>query len=354
MSGWRPHFAGSIRVDDVQSVVRLIGDLDIATAEQLRVLLDEAAQSAPATLVVDLAGVEFLDASGLTVLVGLSRRLERSGTRLVLRSASPRIYRLFRVTGLLSRLGVEPSTVRPALVHALADAAGLPVARTVLDAAMRLVVTMTHAVVKGADGASITLPRHGRLGTVAASNDVVLEMDHDQYDTGQGPCLDAATQGERLHIPSLDDEQRWPDFVPRARARGIRSVLSTPLVLANHPVGALNIYSRTPDAFASHEQDWADQFAAEAARVVVAAEPEVLTEPFDGRLLDALLSREVIGQAQGMVMQRDGVSADAAYTHLRQLSRTSDEPLRSVCERLVGAGGGPEQSPGGDRGLPGR
>lgn len=84
-----------------------------------------------------------------------------------------------------------------------------------------------------------TLSGNGRLGTVAASNDVVLEMDHDQYDTGEGPCLD-----------------------------------STPLVAADLPIGALNVYSRTVGAFAEHEKQWADQFAA-AEAVVVMANAEV-------------------------------------------------------------------------------
>ena len=72
---------------------------------------------------------------------------------------------------------------------------------------------MAQAVVVGADGVSITRPRNGCLGTVAASDDVVLEMDHDKYDTGEGLCLDAVTEGERFHILSLREEDRWPAFV---------------------------------------------------------------------------------------------------------------------------------------------
>ena len=121
------------------------------------------------------------------------------------------------------------------LVASIAGVAAIPRSRDVLDAALKLVVTMAQAVVIGADGVSITLPRNGRFGTVAASNDVVLEMDHDQYDTGEGPCLDAAIQGERFHIDALGEESRWPAFVPRARARGIESILSTPLVAGGGP-----------------------------------------------------------------------------------------------------------------------
>jgi len=84
------------------------------------------------------------------------------------------------------------------------------------------------------------------MGTVAATDDTVAQMDRDQYATGQGPCLAAAGEGHWFHVESVDEEGRWPDFVPRARAGGIGSILSTPLMATGgRSVGALNIYSRT-------------------------------------------------------------------------------------------------------------
>jgi GAF domain-containing protein len=170
---------------------------------------------------------------------------------------------------------------------------------------------------------------------VAASNDVVLEMDKDQYDTGQGPCLDAARFGERFHIASLDAEGRWPEFVPRARARGIRSVMSTPMLAVGRPMGALNIYSRAVDAFAAHEQEWADQFAAEAAQVVTSSRTDAALAALTADLVDALESREVIALAQGVVMQRDGLSPAEAHALLVRTSRKTSQPLRGVCTDLV-------------------
>jgi GAF domain-containing protein len=174
---------------------------------------------------------------------------------------------------------------------------------------------------------------------VAASNDVVLEMDYDQYDTGEGPCLDAATQGERFHIESLGDEARWPDFVPRARARGIESILSTPLVGEDGPIGALNVYSRTIGAFAVHEKEWADQFASEAASVVSSAQLKPPAHELSEQIRHALMSREVIALAQGMVMQRDGTSPEAAHAVLMELSRRTGRRLRDVSDDLVRSSG---------------
>jgi anti-anti-sigma factor len=331
--------SGTVRVADGLAVLTLVGEVDIATVSQLRTLVDEALVAGALSVAVDLAAVRFLDAGGLNVLAVAGERLRANGGTLEVRAATPSIYRLFEVTGLTDALHVERPVVATDLVTALAGVVAIPRSEAVLDAALKLVVTMAQAVVIGADGVSITLPRHGRFGTVAASNNVVLEMDHDQYDTGEGPCLDAAKQGERFHIDSLGEEARWPAFVPRARARGIESILSTPLVAGGSPIGALNVYSRTIGAFAVHEKEWADQFAAQAASVVASAQVNAPVEELSAQVRRALVSREVIALAQGMVMQRDGSTAAAAHAHLMQVSRQSGRALLDVSHELVKSSG---------------
>ena len=327
-------FSGSVQVEERHAVVALAGEIDIATIGEVRALLDQAIALGAPRVTLDLAAVGFLDAGGIGVFVSAAERLRAIGGEFSVRAASAPAFRLFEATGLTQRLNVE-RPLTSALARGLAGAAELPLTRNVLDAALRLVVTMAQAVVVGADGVSITLPRHGRLGTVAASNDVVLQMDHDQYDTGEGPCLDAATQGERFHIESLDAEQRWPAFVPRARARGIESILSTPLVTDDRPIGALNVYSRTVGAFALHEKEWADQFAAEASAVVSSAQVGVPADTLSEQIQQALLTREVIAFAQGVVMGRDGVSPTAAHDILREVSRRTGRRMSEVCDELV-------------------
>ena len=181
------------------------------------------------------------------------------------------------------------------------------------------------------------MPGAGGLRTVAASNDVVLQMDTDQYDTLQGPCLDAATQGEGFHSPSLQSERRWPQFVPRARARGIESIMYTPLLAADRPRGALNVYSRAPDALASHEQQWAIQFAREASNVLEVADDSVTADSLDDDISYALRARESIALAQGFVMGRQHLTADAASRFLIDISRRTSKPLLRICEDIVDA-----------------
>lgn len=331
------HFTGSTTMDHGLVLITVSGEIDIATVTQFRALLLDAVAMGIPRVTVDMAGVSFMDARGLTVLATAAQRLRLSGSRLAVRSVPPHVYRLFEITGLTDALDVEAPVASTALVRALAGIAALPLARDVLDAALKLVVTMAHSVIEGADGVSITLPRNGRLGTVAASNDVVLEMDHDQYDTAQGPCLDAATRGERYHIDALAEELRWPAFVPRARARGIECILSTPLKTGDEPIGALNVYSRQAMAFAAREKQWCDHFADEASAVVASAHGSGSSvDDVLARVQQALHSREVIALAQGMVMQRDGITASSAHALLADVSRTTGTPLHEVANDLVG------------------
>ncbi len=213
----------------------------------------------------------------------------------------------------------------------------LPADIDVIDGALRLVVALARATVSGADGVSLSLRRHGRLATVAASDQTISDMDADQYATGEGPCVDASVEGRWFHVESLDQETRWPSFTPRARELGISSILSSPLLAADRPVGALNMYSRTAVAFGSKEQELASIFATEASLILRHAGVDVSDEQCSERLDEALRSRQVIAQAQGVVMERNGISEEAAYTLLRDFSRRSNRPLRDRAADVVGS-----------------
>jgi transcriptional regulator with GAF, ATPase, and Fis domain len=223
------------------------------------------------------------------------------------------------------------------LSRSLLRVAAIPANEEVLDAALRLVVALARVTVTGADGVSVCLSRHGALRTVAASDATVTGMDRDQYATGEGPCVAAATEGHWFHVESLDDERRWPAFIPRARERGINSILSTPLLTETRPMGALNIYSLRARAFAKPELELSSMLASRASDLLVSAAMDVSMEDLSRQLQEALKGRDVIAQARGVLMARHSVSADAAYTMLRRSSRQGNTPLRRVAEDLMGS-----------------
>lgn len=344
-------------VDD-QPVVGVRGEVDLVTAPVLGALVDALIGGGHRSLVVDLGGVDFMSASGLNVIAAGAGHLGRIGGGLALRSPSAVVSRMLAVTGLSEVVRVESpdpdpgplpaerSTAAPgfpvrvgvaALAGPIRRVTAIPASADVVDGALRLVVALAQVTVDGADGVSVSLHRHGRLTTVAATDQTISEMDADQYATGEGPCVDASVEGRRFYAESLADESRWPAFTPKARGLGINAILSTPLMAHDRPIGALNIYSGRSAAFATREQELASIFATEASSILRDAGADVADEALAGRLGEALAAREVIAQAQGVVMAREGVSADDAFTTLRRLSGRSERSLRDVATDVVDA-----------------
>ena len=218
----------------------------MVTAPELAAVLVAVAAGPRPSVVLDLGDVSFIDARGLGAVAQAVADLRPSGRRLTLHSVSRFRRRLLAITGLDQLVDVDPPADEPAVAVDLARTMALPADQAVLAAALRLVVAVAKSTVIGADGVSISLARHGRVRTVAATDATVAGMDEDQYLSDEGPCLDAAAGGQGVYVTALAEEERWPGFVPRAQARGIKSVLSTPLRLSEEPTGALNMYSFTP------------------------------------------------------------------------------------------------------------
>ena len=214
-----------------------------------------------------------------------------------------------------------------------------------IDSSLQLVVSLARATVARANGVSVSLQRHGRLATVAATDQTVLDMDAGQYATGEGPCVDASNEGRSFSTESLDQETRWPSFTPKARELGIAAILSNPLLVEGRPVGALNIYSRTAAAFSYHEQQLAAIFASEASLILENAGADVSDDELSMRLQETLQSRQVIARAEGVIMEREGISADDAYRLLVDFSRIGSQPLRQRAVDVVDSTRRPQSNP---------
>lgn len=126
---------------------------------------------------------------------------------------------------------------------------GLVLTQESLQGAHQEVTRIAVRALPQADGATITTFHDGRPDASAASDEWARCLDEMQYVEHEGPCLDAARTGNTFRLRDLAQEQRWPAYVPRALAAGVRSVLSLPLAAEGRLIGALNLYSRSPDAF---------------------------------------------------------------------------------------------------------
>ena len=292
-------------------------------------------------------------------------RLAALARHFAVRSPSPRVRRLLDVSGLTDKISAEEPDLLGAAGGEHARTSGptgsrvprstwptckigsaFPSADDVVDGALRMVVALTRATMDAADGVSVSLRRNGRLATVAASDQVILDMDTYQYATGEGPCIDASVEGRRFQTQSLAEETRWPAFTPKAHSLGISAILSTPLTASQQPVGALNIYSHRPAVFAAEDEVLASVFAAETSTILTETRADVTGEEQGVRIQAALRVRRAIAQAQGVIMEREGVSQDEAYTVLRLDSQRTGRCLHDHADEIVASSRRPERDPG--------
>lgn len=202
---------------------------------------------------------------------------------------------------------------------------------------------VTRAAVKTVPGcghAAISLVRRrGPIETVAATDEVPELVDLVQYETGEGPCVDAIAEHEVFWIDDLAAEERWPKFSTRAvEETGVRSMLAFRLFVDQDTVGALNLYSREVGAFSDDARGIGAILAAHAAIAMFAAREKEHAE----QLEEALCSNRRIGMAMGVLMAQGHLTEDQAISLLRRASQYLNIKLREIAEQVVETGALPD------------
>lgn len=198
-------------------------------------------------------------------------------------------------------------------------------------------------VIRPADFCGITVRRRrGRLETLAQTDGLAGRCDELQYELNEGPCVDSALEAEPFLIISTADDERWPQWGPKAAALGARSLISAqldgpPWHSSDDPLGAVNLYSRHTGAFGVQDLRRLRIFTVHAANALATAR-------MIGGLDEAVAARHRIGMAQGILMQRYGLGADAAFEFLQRCASTSNIKLRDLASELLETGELPEAS----------
>jgi GAF domain-containing protein len=222
-----------------------------------------------------------------------------------------------------------PMSERLRLASAMAEVA-LSVQEDGLDLGERLQILADGAVdiVPGADCAAIVVPDgQQRLTARAVCGQLPPEVVRLQSDLGEGPCLTAVAQTDRVCVPDVARDPRWPRFASRAAAWGVRSMICTPLVLGTTVLGSLSLGSAAVDAFDEESASLAAIFAAHTTTALAAAEGR-------RQLSAAISSRDIIGQAKGILMERYNMNADAAFAVLIRTSQNANVKLHDVAVDL--------------------
>ena len=176
--------------------------------------------------------------------------------------------------------------------------------------------------------ASITIQHaDGRLETSAPTDDLVLRLDAAQYEFREGPCYEAATDTVHVSSPDLTSEPRWPRYAPVAVAAGVQAQAGVRLFDARESNGALNLYSRERGSF--EELDGLGQLFSHHAATAIDYAREIT------QLQQAVQTRQVIGQAVGIVMHQYGLDDARAFAFLTRLSSHSNQKLRLVADQVI-------------------
>ena len=333
--------------DDVGHAVDVVvtGEIDILTAPRLRAVLDNAA-SLSDRVMLDLAGVEFIDSTGLSALVAADATMTDSGKSLQLKEPSVAVQRLLQLAGLRDHFtAADPlPTQSPSAVD---DPVGRQLTQVIVELASALltehslrddlegVIRFACQVVPGCSAASVALVIDGAPTTVAVSEHIALELDIVQYETADGPCL-VALDGGQIRVDVLDADDRFQHFAAGAADHQVNSVLSMPIIHDADVVGTLNFYGRDTNVFDDTAEGIARLASTQAAEAL--ARCEAITAAHERRdQLQALYDEQTLRpRAQGVLIASQRCSTEQARHLIDNAADQRDTPL-TIAHRILAA-----------------
>lgn len=204
-----------------------------------------------------------------------------------------------------------------------------------LDELLQKTVLLARHTVGGAHAVSITVADTAGFRTSNFTSDEALAIDEAQYESDDGPCLRSLRSASQVQL-TVGAEDHRSVFDEVATEAGVTTVLSTPLIQGpGEAFGALNIYSRRDGAFAESDRRIATIIGEHAALLVQTAQALAAANQLNEQLRLAVASREIIGEAKGIIMERQACTRDEAFDVLRRASQRENRKLREVAEDLV-------------------
>ena len=191
------------------------------------------------------------------------------------------------------------------------------------------VTATAQELIPGVDTAGVLLlVRGGKFESLAGTSDLPHELDELQMRFNEGPCVQAALDDMIVRTEDFRSETRWPRYSAACVERGVLSGLSFKLYTSSRTAGALNLFAFKPHAFTAVDETTGVILSAHAAAAILASR--------QGEQLESALStRDRIGQAKGIIMERYGVDDVRAFDMLKQLSQDSNTKLTDVAQRVI-------------------
>jgi GAF domain-containing protein len=220
---------------------------------------------------------------------------------------------------------------------ALSQMTGLVLSRETVDTALELVTSLAATATAGTLGAAVTIvDEHGKR-SLAASNQTAEQADALQYQFDEGPCLTALRTQQLVRVDDTTTDTRWPRWNQAVSRLGVRSVLSTPLLAGDDPVGAMKIYSETPKNYRPHDEHVMRLLAAQAAILLTNTQSLQQARRLSRQLTEAVTSRDTIAAATGVLLARGATNRQDAFIALAAAARESGRPVEDVARTMLAA-----------------
>jgi GAF domain-containing protein len=214
------------------------------------------------------------------------------------------------------------------VAQALSDVARSLEAEPDLQRVVEGIVAAVTETVPGAEQAGVSLREGGILRTVAATGDLARRLNAIEHELDEGPCVQAVVEHRSYRIDDMSTDTRWPRFAAAAQAHGVRSMLGYRLFTSGRTLGALDLYSSKLNAFNAESEVVGELFAAHAAIALIGS-----TQQAEWKT--ALNSRDTIGMAKGILMHRERLTEELAFTLLVSTSQKANIKIHDLAVWLV-------------------
>jgi anti-anti-sigma factor len=334
--------------------VALTGDFDVTNAAEILAAIAELAAQRAVEVSVDLSQVASMDAAGIGALVGANHLLAAAGGRLMLVGASlltqerlhqaggsaafPLLLAVAPDLPLASSIEAEDPEDTPAVAdeelrRLLDDVSRLLLTESTITADLQGIVRAAVELVPGCSAASIALLVLGEPHTAAVSGPVAVEIDLAQYETGQGPCLLAASTSTRIRVAALDSDDRFAAFAARAGPLGLGAVLSIPVAAGAATIGSVNLYSDV--AFGPGADAVGEVIGTQVAAALVKSEIYGAAQTLARRVQDRTDAETSVNIAAGVLAGFEQCSIDQARRLLRSAAASTGDSLAVTARRVI-------------------
>ncbi|WP_159230453.1 GAF and ANTAR domain-containing protein [Mycolicibacterium vanbaalenii] len=215
------------------------------------------------------------------------------------------------------------------LAHRMAELARTAATPRRAEDVLSDVTAEAKKLIAGVDAAGVLLiGKGGRFDSLAGTDELPHRLDEMQMKYREGPCVQAALDDLIVRTDDFRSEERWPMYSAAAAELGVLSGLSFKLYTSSQTAGALNLFAFEPNVFNAEAETIGAVLAAHAAAAILASRQSEQLE-------SALSTRDRIGQAKGIIMERYDVDDVAAFDMLRKLSQDSNTRLTEVAARVI-------------------